>query len=92
MWKIPNNLQEGEEKEVNNNDEDWLNSEFEIRIWKESGRQNTTQMYQGSKAEILTCVSSMIEQLLSNGIVKSDELLMAIKLPLERLKNKEEEK
>lgn len=73
------------------NNEDWLESEFEIRIWKESGKQNTTQIYQGTKAEILVCVSSMIEQLLSNGIVTPDELLMAIKMPLEKLTNKNKE-
>lgn len=43
-------------------------------------------MYKGNTAEILTCISTMIEQLLRNEIVTSDELLMAIKMPLDKLK------
>lgn len=42
---------------INNNDikkamNDYTNSEFSIRIYKEKGAENTKQIYQGTKAEI----------------------------------------
>lgn len=72
--------------------EDWFNTECVISIHKFKGQENTVQMYEGTKPEILTCLSTMTEQLIKQKIVTADELLRAINLPLERIKNIKEDK
>ena len=76
---------------INNNDikkamNDYTNSEFSIRIYKEKGAENTKQIYQGTKAEIGACIASMVEQLIRNGIFTPDEMFFAINMAVEKLK------
>lgn len=76
---------------INNNDikkamNDYINSEFSIRIYKEKGAENTKQVYQGTKAEIGTCIASMVEQLIRNGIFTPDEMFFTINMAVEKLK------
>lgn len=68
--------------------QEYINSEFSIRIFKSKGKENTTQIYNGTKQEIATCVASMVEQLIKNGIFSPDEMLIIIKMAIENLKNK----
>lgn len=53
--------------------EEYKNSEFSIIIFKEKGAENTKQIYNGTKAEIGTCIASMIEQLIRNRIFSPEE-------------------
>lgn len=66
--------------------EDWFNAECGISVQKFKGQENTVQMYMGTKPEILTCISTMTEQLINRKIIRVDELMMAIEMPLEKIK------
>lgn len=72
------------EKEFN----EYINSEFSIKIFKQKGKENTTQIYNGTKAEIGTCIASMIEQLMVNGIFTPDEMLMVINSAVTKIKKR----
>lgn len=63
--------------------EDWFNAECGISVQKFKGQENTIQMFMGTKPEILTCISTMTEQLLKKKIITVDELLMAVNAPIE---------
>lgn len=63
--------------------EDWFNAECGISVQKFKGQENTIQMFMGTKPEILTCISTMTEQLLKKKIVTVDELMMAVNAPIE---------
>lgn len=73
--------------------EDWFNAECGISVQKFKGQENTIQMFMGTKPEILTCISTMTEQLLKKKIITVDELMMAVNAPMEmgRIKNLKKE-
>lgn len=76
---------------INNNDkqkmmEEYLNTEFSIRIYKEKGSKNTKQIYNGTKEEIGTCIASMVEQLIKNKIFTPEEMFFTINMAVEKLK------
>lgn len=66
----------------------YIDSEFSIKIFKVKGRENTTQIYNGTKQEIATCIASMIEQLIKNKIFSPDEMLDIINVAVNKLKEK----
>lgn len=76
---------------INKNDkqkmmEEYLNTEFSIRIYKEKGSKNTKQIYNGTKEEIGTCIASMVEQLIKNKIFTPEEMFFTINMAVEKLK------
>lgn len=76
---------------INNNDkqkmmEEYLNTEFSIRIYKEKGSTNTKQIYNGTKEEIGTCIASMIEQLVKNEVFTISEIKYVVNLGIDKLK------
>lgn len=66
----------------------YIDSEFSIKIFKVKGRENTTQIYNGTKQEIATCIASMIEQLIKNKIFSPNEMLDIINVAVNKLKEK----
>ena len=66
----------------------YIDSEFSIKIFKVKGRENTTQIYNGTKQEIATCIASMIEQLIKNKIFSPNEMLDIINIAVNKLKEK----
>lgn len=64
----------------------WFDAECGISVYKFKGQENTFQTFNGTKEQILTCLSTMTEQLLKLNIVSIDELLRAINLPINKLK------
>lgn len=69
----------------------YIDSEFSIKIFKVKGRENTTQIYNGTKQEIATCIASMIEQLIKNKIFSPNEMLDIINVAVNKLKENREE-
>lgn len=69
----------------------YIDSEFSIKIFKVKGRENTTQIYNGTKQEIATCIASMIEQLIKNKIFSPNEMLDIINIAVNKLKENREE-
>ena len=67
----------------------YIDSEFSIKIFKVKGRENTTQIYNGTKQEIATCIASMIEQLIKNKIFSPNEMLDIINVAVNKLKEKQ---
>lgn len=53
------------DKDIEIAKQEYINSEFSIRIFKPKGKENTTQIYIGTKEEIGTCIASMVEQLIT---------------------------
>ena len=66
----------------------YIDSEFSIKIVKVKGRENITQIYNGTKQEIATCIASMIEQLIKNKIFSPNEMLDIIDVSVIKLKEK----
>lgn len=66
----------------------YIDSEFSIKIFKVKGRENTTQIYNGTKQGIATCIASMIEQLIKNKIFSPNEMLDIINVAVNKLKEK----
>lgn len=66
----------------------YIDSEFSIKIFKVKGRENTTQIYNGTKQEIATCIASMIEQLIKNKIFSPNEMFDIINVAVNKLKEK----
>lgn len=66
----------------------YIDSEFSIKIFKVKGRENITQIYNGTKQEIATCIASMIEQLIKNKIFSPNEMLDIIDVSVNKLKEK----
>lgn len=66
----------------------YIDSEFSIKIVKVKGRENITQIYNGTKQEIATCIASMIEQLIKNKIFSPNEMLDIINVAVNKLKEK----
>lgn len=66
----------------------YIDSEFSIKIFKVKGRENTTQIYNGTKQEIATCIASMIEQLIKNKIFLPNEMFDIINVAVNKLKEK----
>ena len=70
---------------------EYLNSEFYIKVYKEKGKWNTIQIYYGTQAEIGVCISSIIEQLIRNNIFTGEEIEFAVKLAIDKI-NREDNK
>ena len=68
----------------------YIDSEFSIKIFKVKGRENTTQIYNGTKQEIATCIASMIEQLIKNKLFSPNEMLDIINVAVNNLKENRE--
>lgn len=66
--------------------EEYKNREFSIIIFKAKGEKNTKQIYNGNKAELGTCIASMVEQLIKNKIFSPEEMLFTINMAIEKLK------
>ena len=66
----------------------YIDSEFSIQILKVKGKENITQIYNGTKQEIATCIASMIEQLIKNKMFSPDEMLDVIKVAVKKLKKR----
>lgn len=65
---------------------DYINSEFSIKIYKQKGALNTKQIYYGNSAEIGTCIASMIEQLVKNEVFTISEIEYIVNLGINKLK------
>lgn len=69
-------------------EQEYKNREFYIKIWKDKGRMNTQQIYCGTKEEILTCIASMLDRLLTLKIITPEELHYCIEMVANRIINK----
>lgn len=66
----------------------YIDSEFSIKIFKVKGKENTTQIYNGTKQEIATCIASMIEQLIKNKMFSPNEMLDVINVAVKKFKKR----
>ena len=66
----------------------YIDSEFSIKIFKVKGRENITQIYNGTKQEIATCIASMIEQLIKNKMFSPNEMLDVINIAVKKNKKR----
>lgn len=70
---------------------EWEDEECEISIVKEAGKIGSIQKYIGNPESIMTLIASMIETLISNKILTTKELEIAIESALEVVKKEEKE-
>ena len=74
-----------------NSEKDYTeNAEFSIRVWKEKGKESTQQEYcYSEKNELLTGICSMIERLITMKKITIEDMELASKLVMTKLKKEE---
>ena len=66
--------------------QNYINSEFLIKIYKSKGEETTTQVYIGSKQCLATGITSMVMQLIKNEIFSPNEMLEIMETAVDNLK------